>query len=177
MALDVSLANTGWAVVEADGNFPEKLLAGDCIKTTPDPREKTKGADAIRRVAEIVRGLHLAIMHYRPVLLVAELPYGSKDASSAVAQGICYGVVGSVRQLLGIPLHETTPQAGKAAVAGKQNASTDAVQAAVLELWPEAGTWGGRRGNGWEHVADALAALVASRTSDLYRMAARSEKG
>lgn len=165
LALDVSLQHTGWAVVKPIG-CPEDLLGGGVIVTRAQPTDHNKGAGMIRRVAEIVAEIQAIIASYEPVLLVAELPYGSQHAQSAVAQGICYGILGTLRQVIGLPLALVSPYAGKEAVTGSKRGSKEQVQAAIMDVWPVVGSW-----EGYDHICDALAALVAARETDLYRMA------
>jgi len=166
LTLDVSLAATGWAVVSLHGSTPETIQDCGCIRTKPDHRERVKGADTVHRVRSIARQLRDIIGQYQPIAIVAELPYGSQHAASAVAQGICYGIIGALAETHGIPLVMVTPQQSKQQVAGCRNASKSAIQECVFRWWPEAS-----RGDGDEHVADALAALVAARDSEIYRMA------
>ena len=167
LALDVAFCNTGWAVVDAGGANPEPLVAAGCITTKPSRDKGPKGAADIERVAEIARGLEGVVDRYGPHLIVGELPYGSKDASAAVAAGICKGILGSLRVWAVVPCVWVTPQAGKKALTGSASGSKAKVQDAVLEIWPEVGTL-----VGFEHICDALAGLVAARGSDLYMMAA-----
>jgi len=168
LALDVSECNTGWAVVTVLGQQPEMILASGTITTAADRKIKPKGADDIRRVSEIAVALREIAKRYEPDAIVAELPYGSQSAAAAKSAGICLGVLGSLRVGLGLPCQWVTPQAGKGAVCGSCKASKEAVQEAIIEVWPEVGTW-----KKHEHIADALAGLVVARTSDLYLMVAR----
>ena len=60
------------------------------------------------------------------------------------------------------------PSLGKFAVCGCKDASKDDVQKVILNWWP--GCFIGLKSKAVEHVADALAAQVAVRTSDMYMM-------
>lgn len=173
LALDISLVNTGWAVVDAAAQ-PEPLLAHGCIHTAPDRQSRLKGLDDIARVSGMVVQLNTIIAEHHPSLIVGELPYGSQSASSCKAQGICLGVFAALRVYHAIPCQWVTPQSSKKAVCGSKDASKEQVQARVLQVWPGIATIGGRPtpDSKREHIADALAAIVSARDSDLYRMVA-----
>ena len=174
LALDISLVSTGWVVVDAAAQ-PEPLLAHGCIKTAPDRQNRLKGVDDITRVSGMVSQLNSIIAEHRPSLIVGELPYGSQSASSCKAQGICLGVFAALRVYHAIPCQWVTPQSSKKAVCGRKDASKEAVQAVVLQVWPDIAMLGGKptADSKLEHIADALAAIVSARDSDLYRMVAQ----
>ena len=172
LTLDVSERNTGWAVVLAGGEQPEELLALGCLSTVAGKIKHSKTLDDIRTAAEIARGLKAIVDRWHPALVIGEMPFGSQSAKSMKAVGICLGVAGSLQVYHDMPCYWGTPQAGKKAMCGRVNASKEAVFEAVVAVWPLVAS-----AEGGEHVADALAALVAARDSDLYRMAVRQPVG
>jgi len=172
LTLDISLVATGWAAV-LPGDAPEPLVTFGCIITKPDRRERLKGADDINRVSSMVRQLRDIIAEWQPGLIIGELPYGSQSATSAKAHGICLGVMGALRVHHELPCQWVTPQASKKAVVGRKDASKEQVQAVVLQLWPEIAR---AKNAHLEHIADAMAALVAARETDLYRMVAQQRR-
>lgn len=168
ITLDISLVATGYAVLDL-GEVPERLVEFGCVTTKPDRQERLKGADDIRRVSDMALRLSQLTEDHRPALIIGELPYGSRSAASAKAQGICLGVFGSLRIYHAVPCHWVTPQSTKKALTGRMDASKEQVFAAVAAIWPEITE--AKKGE-QEHIADALAAAVASRQCDLYRMVA-----
>lgn len=168
LALDMSLANTGWAALRL-ASQPEELCGTGCIVTKPGANRKgNQSADDIRRATEIATGIDALIVEYRPLLIVGELPYGSQHAAAAKAEGICKGIMGGLRTWAGVPCLWVRPQQSKFAVCGAEDAAKADVQKVVEGWWPRA--FAGLKKAHIEHVADALAAVVAARASDLYMM-------
>ncbi|MHB8997658.1 MAG: crossover junction endodeoxyribonuclease RuvC [Armatimonadota bacterium] len=168
LALDMSLVNTGWAAVSTISQ-PEELYGTGCIVTKPGPNRKgQQSADDIRRSSEIAAAIACLIAEYKPLLIVGELPYGSQGATAAKAEGICKGIMGGLRAWTGVPCLWVRPQASKFAVCGAEDAAKAEVQKVVDGWWPHA--FESLKKAHVEHVADALAAVVAARASDLYMM-------
>lgn len=170
LALDVSLANTGWAVLRVDGSTPEPLLDFGCIRTAPIKRPGAASMGKLDRGRAYTRELLHVIRAYKPASAVLELPTGSakhqQQGPTMEANGLVIGVFAVLAEWLGLPLHGVTPQAVKKAAAGKNNAAKEAVQAVVLEVWPQV-----LGATGAEHVCDALGAVLAFRGEHLYNMA------
>lgn len=173
LTLDMSLCATGWAVLRTNG-IPEELVATGCITTKPGRNRKgNQAADDIRRAGEVASAILGLLREYQPDLIVGELPYGSQHAKAAKAEGMCKGIMASLREFQQVPCLWVLPQAGKLSVCGVENASKANVERVVLEWWPEAVE--GLKTAQVEHVADALAAATAARTADLHAMTRRLE--
>ena len=170
LALDVSFAATGYAVVSAYGSTPEQVLDYGCIVTKRDGNRISIAHDDVRRVALMAGELQSLVERWVPTLIVAELPSWSQSASGAKAQGVSLGVLGALRIFTDTPCIWIDPLDTKAAATGQKKGSKEDVQAAVLGWWPDLRF---RNNVQREAVCDALAALKAARTHDLYMMACR----
>lgn len=168
LAVDMSLCNTGWAVTRLIGQ-PEEVVATGCIVTAPGANRKGNvAADDMRRADIITMGLLDVIELHEPDLIVAEMPFGSQSAVSAKGEGMCKGIMVALRRCQEVPCLWVLPSLGKFATCGCKDASKEHVQKIILSLWP--GCFIGLKNKACEHVADALAALIAVRSSDLYMM-------
>lgn len=161
---------TGYAVVMASGTFPEEVLDYGCIVTKCEAKPGLKMQDDMRRVCLLAGDLQGMVERWVPSLIVAELPSWSQSASGAKAQGISLGILGALRIFTDTPCVWIDPKETKEAATGARKGSKEDVQVAVLDLWPALvlPTKVPR-----EAVCDALAALMAARTRDLYMMVAR----
>lgn len=173
IALDVSLRGTGYAVLDASAPAGATVLRHGCIPTASGGPKVGKGEDTVRRCGEIAAALQEVIEGWPPRLIIAELPTGSQDYYGAKAAGICYGIIGSIRIILDVPLLTVTPQAVKKAAAGRLNASKDDVQRGVLDRFQGLQF---RTKVEREAVCDALGAYLAAAGSkgaarDLFLMA------
>lgn len=166
ISLDPSLNNTGIAVCRVLLPSLEILVDRLYLADT----EKTKGkqvrrnSDDLRRAEEIVE----AIMKFGEgaAFAIAEVPTGSQSARGSMSNGICVGVLASLK-VMGLPLIQVQPTDTKLASVGKKTASKDEIKDWAYAKYPDAG-WLTRKLKGEivpiadnEHLADAVAAAHA----------------
>lgn len=107
--------------------------------------------------------------------IFVEVPVGSQSARAMASYGICVGVLGALRAS-GIPFFEVTPNEVKLAAAGKKTATKAEMIAWASARHPEA-PWPTYLQHGKsliseakaEHMADAIAAIHAGMTSNLFQ--------
>lgn len=107
--------------------------------------------------------------------IFVEVPVGSQSARAMASYGICVGVLGSLRAM-GIPFFEVTPTEVKMAATGKKTATKDDMIQWAVRAHPEA-NWPTYRHQGElqvsaakaEHMADAVAAIVAGMQSNPFQ--------
>lgn len=109
----------------------------------------------------------------QPVFVFAEIPSGAQDAKAARALGIAVGVLASIRHQ---PLIEVSPMEVKVAVSGNPKISPTKAQIIdwAVKRWPNAEGWvkhGGKLTQANEHLADALAIIVAGTKTPAFRNA------
>lgn len=175
IGLDLAFRNVG--VVVADHN-PDKsagldIVHCECIQTKNDPKKKARMYVAHVDVLDsqsIYTGLSELVGEYKPGLLVAEMPTGgSKSSRASRTMGIASGILGAfLAEHAELPSLMVTPDQSKLELCKKKTASKEEMQAGIRKLfpkvsWPEAKTR-------FEHIADATAALLVARHSDLFKM-------
>ena len=171
LVVDMSYTATGWVVARLGAGTPEPIIGQGFITTEPLKNARSKVESDVLRCVSIMDELGCMASRYDVSLLIVEQPLGREGYYYGKTVGVCCGVVAALRHFADLAWLPITPYEGKRAVTGRKNASKEAVQEIVVGWWPEAATW-----EGYEHCCDALAALVAARTSDLYRMAAQAGK-
>lgn len=171
IGLDVAQNNIGWVAVELANGKPSYLDSG-CISARRCPPQKSKVAELIYKVSEMVRSLLDVLERYRPVAVVGELPTGAKSYMAARALGVVYGVMAAVRAVSRVPVEWVTPQAVKRATTGRVAGTKEQVQAAVLGWYPEMGG-----GDGLEHRCDAMAAVLAALEGEVLPAVVRAVGG
>lgn len=100
--------------------------------------------------------------------MCVELPNaGAKGARANRAMGIATGMVAGITAKWNLPSIWVAPRQSKLKVGGKADASKEEMQAAVRKLWPKF-AWPTKQKD-LEHIADAAAALIAAKESDVYK--------
>ena len=170
VGIDAAFANMGFAHV---GLAVEKgkVVRIDCwylsllsTEAGADAKVVRKSSTELRRARE----LHGALINHcqGQQFAFVEVPSGSQSAQAARSLGIAVGVLAACP----IPVIEVSPMEVKVAVTGdrKVKASKADVIAWAVKRWPEApwlrmkgGKQKGRILNDNEHLADALATIVA----------------
>jgi Holliday junction resolvasome RuvABC endonuclease subunit len=167
LVVDMSYTAVGWLVADLGHGIPEPIIAQGFIKTGKDGGAASTVEDDVRRIGEILRPLTAAADKYEVCCLIVEPMCGKQGYRAGKTVGVVASVIAALCERRELPWIRITPQASKKAVCDNKAASKEAVQAVVSEEWPEVNTW-----EGYEHCCDALAALVAARPGQLYRMAA-----
>lgn len=146
LGIDPGLANTGYGVIDHDGQRSVMLTNG-CIVTGPSTALPT-------RLQQIYDELQLVIDKYKPEVAVLEKLFFSVNVKSAMAVGEGRGVAILATAKANIPMAEYTPQQIKQAVTGHGAARKGQIERMVkvllnLEQMPET-----------NHAADALAVAI-----------------
>lgn len=178
LALDPGLSRLGFCCVHLhrDG---EKLLEVGVLRTERSAKKRGVLAsdDLTRRARELWRGLRDVVRRHPPAAICVEAVSFPRSSSAAAKTAMARGLVVALAEVLGdLPISEASPQAVKAAVTGRKDASKEDVERAILERWPTAEARCSaariRRGDR-EHAFDACAVFVAALESDTLRMARR----
>lgn len=142
-----------------------------CVKT--EKANKKLGLfvahDDVTQCQALFRDVMAFFAKHDPVAAVAELPTaGAKGARANRGMGIATGMIGAVAESIGIPFVWVMPVDSKKLLCGKKNASKDEMMDTIIGMFPDVG-WPKAK-NRLEHVADAAAALLVGRTSNIYKM-------
>lgn len=176
IGIDAAFSNMGLARVEIHPTTRTISPIGvwclelKLVSTAPESQKTVrKSSDGLRRAQELVREMHSFVRDAQ--FAFVEIPHGGAlSAQAARAMGMAVGIIASCP----IPIIEVSPMEVKVAVSGDrkgaQPSKADMIAWAAAR-WPDANwlrhTHGGKtfkKGdlqNGNEHLADALAAIVA----------------
>ena len=182
LAIDAGFANTGVALL----SIPDfKIQSVKVIVTKKDTKKKNLRVsnDDVRRVKETLNGLHntFPILHNifgsGRLFGVVEIPHGgAKGARANRTMGMATATAVSFFEIHSIPFEDIPPGDIKKQVAGKFNASKDAVREGVrnyfrgqLDEFDKAMSCLPERL--WEHVYDALgASFWFKENSEFYKI-------
>jgi len=154
LGVDPGLANTGYGVIEHDGNRSRMLTSGCIVTNAASPISD--------RLQQIYDTLVLTIDKYGPQVACLEKLFFSANVKSAMAVGEGRGVAILATAKARLPLAEYTPQQIKQAVSGSGKANKAQVERMVkvllnLEVVPAT-----------NHAADALAVALCHAHSFKY---------
>jgi Holliday junction resolvasome RuvABC endonuclease subunit len=172
VGIDLGFRSTG--LVEAVPVHTEigyDVLSFECVKTEKQAAKKGLyvAVDDVQQCQKLYKEVAAFITRCDPTALVVELPTaGAKGARANRGMGIATGVMASVSAAMELPCVWIRPTEGKVALAGKKNASKEDMMGAVRVNWPDV-DWPEEK-NRLEHIADAAAALMAARDSDIYKL-------
>lgn len=133
VGLDLSLTSTGLAAVCDNDTIPRWYAVVDRIQTKPNGDEL---ADRIRRLDEIVDGVHGWVHDAADLVVVEGLAYASKSPHATERAGLWWLVVSRLLHN-GYPLAVVSPTARAKYATGKGNAAKDAVLAGVIRRYPD----------------------------------------
>ncbi|MCC7281918.1 MAG: crossover junction endodeoxyribonuclease RuvC [Acetobacteraceae bacterium] len=145
LGLDPGLRNTGFGLVEADGNRLRHVADG--VVSTDD------SLSVASRLAALHTALAALLAEHRPDEAAVEETYVNRNPTSTLRLGQARGVVLLAPALAGIPVAEYGAMAVKQAVVGYGHADKDQVAMMVRRLLPAASL---RRAD----AADALAVAI-----------------
>jgi crossover junction endodeoxyribonuclease RuvC len=130
LGLDPGLRNTGWGLVDIDGN---RLIhvANGVVKST----DKLSLAE---RLAELYDGLDIVVDTYVPDEAAVELTFVNKNPTSTLKLGQARGAALLVPARRGIPVAEYSPNLVKKSVVGAGHAAKEQIQLMVRMLLPDA---------------------------------------
>jgi len=156
LAVDPSLRNTGWAIMDHGTVWEVGLICTERDKSLPVYLDNQRCLELIccgMRDAHQACGLGADLVY-------AEAKGGSKSAKAAAAMAMAQGVlIGSLASRADI--HLMLPQKVKQIVCGNRSASKDDIRAAVDKLYPNAfemmvdAGYKAKKYN--EHIYDAIA--------------------
>jgi Holliday junction resolvasome RuvABC endonuclease subunit len=165
LALDVGFKNLGWVLIDKG-----RIKSCGVIVTEKSKNKQCRVADdRAWRSAELAKELYNLIIDNSVKAVVAEAPSGGAQNARAMAyMNMGLAIVSSVCCILAIPIEWSTPQEGKKAMCGKNNASKEQMMNEAREqfpspLYPIANV--GR----FEHIADAIGSYKALKNGNLVR--------
>ena len=128
IGFDPGLRNTGWGVVEVDGNRLRYVADGTIRPAV--------GRDMAIRLRELHDGLAEVLEIWRPGEAAVEETFVNANPASTLKLGQARGVVLLAPALAGVPVAEYSANRIKKAVVGVGHASKDQVQMMVSRLLP-----------------------------------------
>lgn len=145
IGFDPGLRNTGWGVIESEGNRLRHVADG----TVRPPAD----GDMATRLKALHDGLADILARFEPEEAAVEETFVNVNPESTLKLGQARGVVLLAPALVGIPVAEYSPNRIKKAVVGGGHAAKEQVQMMVSRLLP------GCRFSGPD-AADALAVAI-----------------
>jgi len=130
LGLDPGLRNTGWGVIDAEGNRLKHVAQG--VAKTPD------AASLAVRLGELYRLLGEILDRYQPDVAAVEETFVNKNPGSTLKLGMARGVVLLAPAERGIPVFEYATNLVKKSVVGVGHADKTQVQMMVKRLLPGA---------------------------------------
>ncbi len=128
IGFDPGLRQTGWGVIESDGN-----RLGHVANGTVSTNAST---DLASRLAELYDGLVRIIDQYSPVEAAVEETFVNKNPTSTLKLGQARGIVLLVPARAGVAVSEYTPNLIKKSIVGTGHAAKEQVQMMVGVLLP-----------------------------------------
>lgn len=179
VGVDLGFRNTGLvAAAPEHSDVGYSIDKFTCIKTERAGKKKAifVAQDDVQQCQNLFTGVMEFIRQVDPTALAVELPTaGAKGARANRGMGIATGMAASVAAVTGLPVIWIYPEDSKKLVGGKKNASKDDMMNAVRNTWPQV-EWPKAK-NQFEHIADAAAALLVARCSDIYKFMRGSVDG
>lgn len=145
IGLDPGLRNTGWGIIDVDGNRLKHVADGT---VRPDPKQ-----DLASRLRDLHEGLARVLADFAPDEAAVEETFVNKNATSTLKLGEARGVVVLAPALAGLRVAEYSANRVKKSVVGAGHATKEQVQMMVGRLLP------GCRFSGPD-AADALAVAI-----------------
>ena len=130
IGLDPGLQNTGWGIIDIDGNRM-KHVADGAIKTD-------RKLSLAERLVQIYEGIELVINRFGPLEAAVEETFVNKNPNSTLKLGQARGVVMLTPARAGLSVAEYTPNQVKKTVVGAGHAQKEQVQMMVKTLLPGA---------------------------------------
>ena len=128
LGLDPGLRQTGWGVIDAEGNRLRHVANGVVVSDGK--------ADLAQRLLQLHRGLAAVVAAHRPDTAAVEVTLANKNPSSTLKLGMARGIALLTPALDGLPVAEYLPMIVKKAVVGTGHADKDQVAMMVGRLLP-----------------------------------------
>ena len=145
IGLDPGLRNSGWGVIEADGNRLVHVANGVV--------RADESLTLAERLEQLYEGLSRIIALHRPAEAAIEESFVNKNPVSTLKLGQARGVVLLAPARAGLPVAEYPPNLTKKTVVGTGHAAKEQIQAMVRILLPGCEIAGA-------DAADALAVAI-----------------
>ena len=129
LGLDPGLRNTGWGVVDVDGN--RLIHVADGVVTSANKKPLAE------RLAELFEGLDAVVDRYRPDEAAVELTFVNRNPTSTLKLGQARGIALLVPARRGMPVAEYSPNLIKKSVVGTGHAAKEQIQLMVRMLLPD----------------------------------------
>lgn len=146
IGLDPGLQNTGWGIIDVDGNRL-RFVADGTVCTN-------KKLSLAERLMQIHHGLVGVMDEFEPDEAAVEETFVNKNPASTLKLGQARGIAMLVPALRGMPVAEYTPNLVKKTVVGTGHAAKEQIQMMVKTILP-----GCREGLSAD-AADALAVAI-----------------
>lgn len=130
IGFDPGLLNTGWGVIDVDGNRLRHVADG-AVHTSPK-------ATLSDRLVELHAGLQEVIAEHSPEEAAVEETFVNKNPVSTLKLGQARGIVLLVPALAGLHVAEYLPNLVKKTVVGSGHAQKEQIQMMVKTLLPGA---------------------------------------
>jgi crossover junction endodeoxyribonuclease RuvC len=128
LGLDPGLRNTGWGIIDMDGNRLSHVADG---VVRSDDR-----LSLAERLAQLHQGVRQVIAQYHPHAAAVEQTFVNKNPESTLKLGQARGAVLLAPALDGLPVAEYSPASVKQAVVGTGRAAKEQVGMMVRTLLP-----------------------------------------
>jgi crossover junction endodeoxyribonuclease RuvC len=128
LGLDPGLRNTGWGIVEAEGNRLRHVADGVVHSQQARPLAE--------RLVELFRALNEVLDRFHPDEAAVEETFVNKNPASTLKLGLARGVVLLVPAERGLPVHEYSANLIKKSVVGVGHADKQQVEMMVRRLLP-----------------------------------------
>lgn len=183
LGLDPGFANLGWALATWEDEKLRVLNLGAIhTKKANKKQHILECEDNFARAQELAQEIRRFFDNYRVVAVCAEAMSFPRQASVAAKMAMAWGVIADICHTTGTPMVQPTPQRVKKALCGRNSASKEEVQAAVIERFPWHRRVGGKTlaeiieelsEKDREHAVDAVATIAASEDSEVLKLARR----
>jgi Holliday junction resolvasome RuvABC endonuclease subunit len=172
--VDPSLSNTGIAIGDYDIETADWTI--DTVRLIETKKSQNKqlrrNSDDVRRVQELMRGMHEEIKDCAAVF--AEVPGGAQSSRAMFSNAICIAMLGSIgttgNSMTG-SFFQVQPSEVKMLACGSKHAAKEEMIEWAHEKFPDL-DWFMYRGKLQaknEHIADAIAAINAGVQLDEFR--------
>lgn len=128
LGLDPGLRQTGWGVIDAEGNHLRHVANGVVVSDGK--------ADLAARLLQLHRGLAEVVAAHQPATAAVEVTLANKNPSSTLKLGMARGIALLTPALSSLPVAEYLPMIVKKAVVGTGHADKDQVAMMVARLLP-----------------------------------------
>ena len=162
LGLDPGFNFLGYVALEVSETI-ERVISAGVIETKPTPPKKRKSnaLDNVRRTLEILDVLEPLFLD-SPALVCSEAQSWVRNASASVKIAHAWGVIITLTGR-DIDLVQVSPMDLKLYTSGDPKAHKDAVEASVLERWPELrGLLENVKEKDRNHAYDAAGAILAT---------------